>query len=73
MDGRGKWSQELGETNARSGGAWNGINMQKIVYVEKNFHIPGATFNHMRYATNSVCRNLCFIPEATFNYMRYTI
>lgn len=27
---RHKWSQELGETNARSGGAWNGI-MQKIM------------------------------------------
>jgi hypothetical protein len=25
MDVRGKWSQEFGETNARSGGAWNGI------------------------------------------------
>ena len=25
MDGRGKWSQDFGETNARSGGAWNGV------------------------------------------------
>lgn len=25
MDVRGKWSQEFGETNARSGGAWNGV------------------------------------------------
>ena len=32
MDVWGKWSQDLGETNARSGGAWNGVikNLRKF-------------------------------------------
>ena len=32
---RHKWSQELGETNARSGGAWNGIIRDKNFIYKK--------------------------------------